>query len=83
MGGLNRRVHPRSLTDQRAEIVLDEGRIRCVVRDRSAGGARLVFRHVTRLPGVFDLLDGTTTRRVELVWFDGLQAGVRFSSADV
>ena len=77
LSGLNRRIHPRSLTDQRAEVVLHDCRVACVIRDRSIGGARLVFRHATALPGAFELDEGSLCHSVELVWFDGVQAGVR------
>ena len=76
---LNRRIHPRSLTDERAEIAIFDHRLACVVRDRSHGGARLVFRRSgPALPSRFALVTNLGERAVELVWFDGLQAGVRF-----
>ena len=76
--GLNRRIHSRSLTDERAEVVLPVGRLACVVRDRSSGGARLVFRSRTDLPASFTLSARLGSRTVRLIWFDGVQAGVRY-----
>ena len=78
MSELKRRIHPRSLTDQRGEIQLEEHRVGCVIRDRSAHGARLVFRRPVALPPTFDLHEKLSAQAVELVWFDGVQAGVRY-----
>ncbi len=77
---LNRRIHPRSLTDERAEVVFADTRLGCVVRDRSTGGARLVLRRRAELPAHFDVATRTALLRAELVWFDGVQAGVRFET---
>ena len=53
---LNRRVHPRSLTDVRASVELaDDTSLACVIRDRSDGGARLVFVQACGLPPTFRL----------------------------
>ena len=79
MPELNHRIHPRSLTDQRAEILVEGNRIGCVVRDRSDGGARLVFRRAVALPPTFTLQEKLIVQVVELIWFDGVQAGVRFA----
>lgn len=55
----------------------------CLVRDRSPGGARLVFSGSTPIPDVFDLTirENGETRRVRVVWRDGMQAGVAYESA--
>lgn len=79
MADLNRRIHPRSLTDVRAHVQVNGTLVSCVIRDRSAGGARLVFRRVVQLPPRFELRERTAVYGVELVWFDGVQAGVRFT----
>ena len=55
----------------------------CLVRDRSPGGARIVFSGSTPIPNVFDLTirDSGETRSVRVAWRDGLQAGVAYESA--
>ena len=55
----------------------------CLVRDRSPGGARLVFSGSTPIPDAFDLTirDSGETRSVRVVWREGLQAGVAYESA--
>lgn len=78
MKELSRRIHPRSLTDQRAQVELEASQIACVIRDRSAGGARLVFRRPVSLPPAFALREKVSAQAVELIWFDGVQAGVKF-----
>jgi hypothetical protein len=49
----------------------------------SRGGARLVFSGSTPIPDVFDLTirENGETRRVRVVWRDGMQAGVAYESA--
>ena len=76
--GLNRRIHPRSLTDERADLLDGDQTHRCVVRDRSQGGARLVFRQAVSLSQLAVLVARGTTRSIEVIWSDGRQAGVRF-----
>ena len=74
------RMSPRSLTDVRAELCDASGAVlvKCVIRDQSAGGARLVFRGVAVLPEEFDVAEagGRRIRRARLVWRDQKQAGV-------
>ena len=55
----------------------------CLVRDRSPGGARIVFSGSTPIPDAFDLTirDSGETRAVRVVWRDGLQVGVAYESA--
>ena len=81
MSGLDRRIHTRSLTDERGVAVLGKGEVACVVRDRSAGGARLVFKAPLELDAAFQLRTGAVSRRVEVIWSDKRQAGVRFGPA--
>jgi hypothetical protein len=53
----------------------------CVVRDVSAGGARLLVKDPGSLPRSFLLLisqSGNVTRRCEVVWTRQNQVGVRF-----
>lgn len=83
MSGLDRRIHARSLTDERATALLARGEVACVVRDRSAGGARLVFKSPVDLEPAFQLRSGAVSRPVEVIWSDRRQAGVRFAPAPV
>ena len=78
MSSLNRRIYSRSLTDERAVVVFEAAELDCVIRDRSAGGARLVLKMSGHLPPSFQLKTRHGLRLVELIWSDGLQAGVRF-----
>ena len=79
MSGLDRRIHSRSLTDERATALLTRGEVACVVRDRSSGGARLVFKSPTELDAAFQLRTGAVSRPVEVIGADTRQAGVRFA----
>ena len=55
----------------------------CLVRDRSPGGARIEFSGSTPVPDAFELTirDSGETRRVRVVWRDGLRIGVAYESA--
>lgn len=57
----------------------------CLVRDRSPGGARIEFSGATPVPDAFDLTirDSGETRRVRVVWRDGLRVGVAYESAEL
>ena len=57
----------------------------CLVRDRSLGGARLVFSGSAPVPNAFDLTirDSGETRSVRVVWRNGLQVGVAYEPAAV
>lgn len=79
--GLNRRIHPRSLTDERATLLIGGESHICVVRDRSQGGARLVLREAVTLPPRFQLVQRSGARYVEVIWSDRQQVGVRFTAA--
>lgn len=81
MTGLNRRIHPRSLTDERGTVLSPDGAIACVVRDRSLGGARVVTAAPVKLAPFFELRTARAIYDVELIWSDGRQAGVRFRTA--
>lgn len=72
---------PRKDTKQTGKLVL-HGRpeIDCTIRDLSASGARLSFRHPIFLPRTFRLRFGVEDQRVTVIWQGGLFAGVRFQS---
>jgi hypothetical protein len=55
----------------------------CLVRDLSAGGARIVLSGSTPMPNAFDLTlrESGETRQVRVIWRDGLQLGVANESA--
>jgi hypothetical protein len=55
----------------------------CTVRDLSAGGAKLAFGSIPKLPQVFQLEIPSqgATHEVELRWQRGLQVGVQFRSS--
>lgn len=56
----------------------------CMVRDVSAGGARLLVKDAGSLPRSFLLLiskSGNVSRRCEVVWTRHNQVGVRFVAA--
>jgi hypothetical protein len=76
------RSAPRKDTKQTGTVVVS-GRpeIDCTIRDLSASGARLSFRHPTFLPRTFRLKFGEHDQRVTVVWQGGLFAGVRFQSS--
>ena len=77
---LNRRIHPRSLTDVRATALFPDGVQRsCVIRDRSEGGARLVFNDGGGLQACFRVDTLNAVFAAELIWSDGHQAGVRLA----
>jgi len=82
---LERRKTPRVKACAPATVAFGFGPdIECLVRDRSAEGARLVFAHrVLRLPKEFSLgmLGDTDRRRCRLVWQKGFRAGVRIVTA--
>jgi hypothetical protein len=54
----------------------------CLVRDRSPGGVRVEFSGSTPVPDAFDLTirDSGETRKVRVVWRDGLQVGAAYES---
>ena len=55
----------------------------CTVRDLSAGGAKLSFGSIPKLPDTFELQIPSQgkTHEVELRWQRGLQIGVQFLSS--
>ena len=57
----------------------------CLVRDRSPDGARIEFSGSTPIPDAFELTfhDSGETRRVRVVWRDGLQVGAAYESASL
>jgi hypothetical protein len=64
----------------RAKAVLGGERIACVIRDRSEGGARLVFAEELQLPPSFLLVEEVNgvRREVKLIWAAKTEAGVAF-----
>jgi hypothetical protein len=65
----------------RAKVVLDGERIACVIRDKSEGGARLVFAEALQLPPNFLLVEEVNgvRRPVRLIWAAKTEAGVAFT----
>jgi hypothetical protein len=55
----------------------------CTVRDLSAGGAKLAFGAIPKLPDIFELRIPSQGKahEVELRWQRGLQVGVQFLSS--
>lgn len=76
---LDRRISDRSQTDLKAVIKLDGFDLPCAIRDRSAGGARLVMKSDHPLPASFLIVELKSGREhnVKLIWTDKRQAGVR------
>jgi hypothetical protein len=55
------------------------GAFECVIRDQSAGGARLMLGDAAGVPAHFDLhLKGETPRRAKVRWRGGNAIGVSF-----
>ena len=54
----------------------------CLLRNRSAGGARIEFSGSIPIPDAFDLTvrDSGETHSVRVVWREGIQAGVAYES---
>ena len=76
----HRRQAPRRSTMAIVTVVLPDGRrIPCVLRDHSAGGARLSVAQRYSLPKAFILvIDGSNKAfQVERVWRRGDEAGVK------
>jgi len=71
---------PRSSSKKQGKAFISGQEIECSVRDSSATGARLGFRHPTFLPKTFRLRFDGEDQRVTVIWQRGLQAGVRFQS---
>ncbi len=76
---LDRRISDRSQTDLKAVVKLEGADLPCAIRDRSAGGARIVLKSDHPLPETFLLVELKSGRRhrAELIWTDKRQAGVR------
>jgi hypothetical protein len=75
------RKSPRTPAKQQAKAVLaTRTELNCMIRDLSATGARLMFRHPTFLPRAFRLQFGEEDQRVTVIWQRGLAAGVRFQT---
>jgi hypothetical protein len=76
----DRRISPRVRTADKAKVVSDQGEWDCIIKDRSEGGSRLLFRKPAPLPPFFTLVklaDGSR-HRVRLVWTAANEAGVAF-----
>jgi hypothetical protein len=75
------RKAPRSASKTQAVAMLaSRSELECTIRDLSATGARLSFRHPTFLPKTFRLQFGAEDQRVTVIWQRGLFAGVRFQT---
>lgn len=76
----DRRISPRVRTADKARVTSDAGEWDCIIKDRSEGGSRLLFRKAVPLPDMFTLvkLSDLTSRRVRLVWTAENEAGVAF-----
>ncbi|HEX2257818.1 MAG TPA: PilZ domain-containing protein [Afifellaceae bacterium] len=78
---MEHRAHPRRKTLKHGSLVLKPGgaKVDCVVRDISAGGARIWRPHWVRLPRRFQLtIPGEINVKAELCWENGQEAGLRF-----
>jgi len=78
---MEHRAHPRRRTLKHGALTLTPSgrKIDCVVRDVSAGGARIWRPHWVRLPARFQLsIPGEINVKVELRWEVGQEAGVAF-----
>ncbi len=53
----------------------------CVIRNQSAGGAKLVLDEARVVPALFRLDTDGACRPVELVWQSGAELGIRFLDA--
>ena len=64
----------------RAKVVFAESRVNCVIRDRSVGGARLVFAEALDLPPRFMIVEEVNgvRREVQLIWASPMECGVAF-----
>ena len=72
---------PRAATRTQGTAILgDKTRLDCAIRDLSATGAKLSFRHPAFLPKTFRLSFDSEEQRVNVVWQRGLNAGVRFQT---
>lgn len=75
---LDRRYNRRAPSRARGVVQLTTSTVDCIIRDRSPGGLRIVFRSPVELEPDFTLVEAGTPRRVRLIWTDGRQAGVAF-----
>ena len=75
------RRSPRISSKQPGTALLsDRTVLECSIRDLSATGARLSFRHPTFLPKTFRLRFEDHDQKVTVMWQRGPTAGVRFQS---
>jgi hypothetical protein len=81
---MDNRAHPRRKTLKHCSLILKSNgaKIDCVLRDISAGGARLWRPYWVSLPARFQLaIPGEPVREVRLCWQFGQEAGVAFLAA--
>ena len=78
--GLDRRMSRRERLSVRAKAMIADARVNCVIRDRSVGGARLVFAEALDLPPRFTIVEEVNgvRREVMLIWASPMEAGVAF-----
>lgn len=76
----DRRISPRVRSADKARVVSEDGEWDCIIKDRSDGGSRLLFRKPVALPHLFTLvkLTDSSQRRVRLVWTAANEVGVAF-----
>jgi hypothetical protein len=76
----DRRISPRVRSADKARVESEAGNWDCIIKDRSAGGSRLLFRKPVPLPNTFLLVKQTdgSSRQVRLVWTAENEAGVAF-----
>lgn len=79
---MEHRAHTRRKTLKHGSLILKAGglKVDCIIRDISAGGARIWRPHWISLPPRFELaIPGEMSRAVRLCWQHGQEAGVQFA----
>ncbi|MGA7807710.1 PilZ domain-containing protein [Bradyrhizobium sp.] len=83
---MERRRYPRGKSFYGGVIAFNarQSTLDCVVRNFSSAGAKIAMSGTVLLPDEFDLTIARKegTFRARLVWRDGLEAGLRFTSDD-
>lgn len=76
----DRRISPRVRTADKARVTSEAGEWDCIIKDRSDGGYRLLFRKPMPLPDMFTVVKQAdqSSRKVRLVWMAENEAGVAF-----
>ena len=82
--GAEMRTSPRHRTLKGGVIVFNNSRstMNCVMKDQSAGGARLHFPSIVGIPEAFDLVVADLARQhCRVAWKSGQAMGVAFVAA--